>query len=920
MTNLPASKTTLSNQGKLTQDSDTQLMSRRSFMCLAGIGAASALMGAQASTAQAAEASSTVQPSYVEGSFDAEGFTHFESKFVFDETYFQGSAFEYDVSRATFACALAVAAFGNAPNVNSYKDCVAYQYAQELMEKVGCTDIEVNDDFKTATGQHTIGLIAGHRPVNETDGSKATLILLGIRGSAYFREWAGNMTAGQTGQHEGFGIAADKTIAFLKDYIAAKNITGNVKVLTAGFSRAGATSNVAAGKLAVEAAKLNPQPYYGPDSGYDLGVLLGGKVTLLQKDYYSFSFEAPAGHYYHAKDTGDFHVYDSLAQTQTGYKNIHNILNPCDYVPLVMPKLWSFNRYGIDHVLPSPSAGDDYRVFRDAVLTILDNDVILQKDPEKKFHYPVDSFEYPPMDAFFNELVTKLVYDMVKTREHFYDKYQELASSVMLYIYSDAGASGIGNMTLKNFILNTLCDVLANVFRYALIPGYFVVDVVWRVIKFTYNAITGNLTKTLFETFKDALINAGLPWGKEEERIYQLLLGIADDLGDFLKQNPTLAWHAYKVFTSSNKNTNIHSGELAYASMWALDVTAGALSGSALALKANDKVLSIDDDFEYRMIQFKGDISIDYLDGDTPLRLFTDGKPVECADAPYWHGYNCDLQMCMYAPVGDYRFQIHTKEPDVEFTCTVARFGTNGTLPSKVLMLEHIGFTDDTEFIVEFERDEIMIISENTGSWAKDTSFDMDDEESDAKPLYSIDAQSANDAQGMVFGGGSNIVDTYALIVAQSADGYEFDYWTVDGDKIEEDPQYATGKNGTDKSMVVYNHRVSKDSTVVGNFKKISKPAKAGAFTAKRNGKKKAKISWGAQGKDTTGVQIRYSQAKSMKNAKYAKVKGTKANSKVIGKLTSGKRTYFQVRAYKKGVDGKFYYSAWSKVKGVKIN
>ncbi len=141
----------------------------------------------------------------------------------------------------------------------------------------------------------------------------------------------------------------------------------------------------------------------------------------------------------------------------------------------------------------------------------------------------------------------------------------------------------------------------------------------------------------------------------------------------------------------------------------------------------------------------------------------------------------------------------------------------------------------------------------------------------------------------------------------------------------------TTLAEGKDYS-VDYRHssKVGKASvTVMGNSsfysgeKTVSfkvKPAKVKGVKAKAKGKKKAVLSWNKHNAQTDGFQVRYaaSKAKLAKNeGKAAKVKNAGAKSYTAKKLKSGKKYFFKVRAYKV-VDGKTYWSAWSKVKAAK--
>ncbi|MDO4854842.1 MAG: hypothetical protein Q4A43_05505 [Coriobacteriia bacterium] len=81
--------------------------------------------------------------------------------------------------------------------------------------------------------------------------------------------------------------------------------------------------------------------------------------------------------------------------------------------------------------------------------------------------------------------------------------------------------------------------------------------------------------------------------------------------------------------------------------------------------------------------------------------------------------------------------------------------------------------------------------------------------------------------------------------------------------------------------------------------------------------KKAFKAKWKKNKTERSGVQVKYSTKKSMKNAKTVKAKGASVKAKKVKKLKKKTKDYVQVRAYKT-VGGKTYYSGWSKVKTVK--
>ncbi len=97
-------------------------------------------------------------------------------------------------------------------------------------------------------------------------------------------------------------------------------------------------------------------------------------------------------------------------------------------------------------------------------------------------------------------------------------------------------------------------------------------------------------------------------------------------------------------------------------------------------------------------------------------------------------------------------------------------------------------------------------------------------------------------------------------------------------------------------------------------------PAKVKGLKAKVVGKGKLKLAWTKNALQRDGVQVRYAVSKAKLKAgkgKAVKVKGAGAKAKTFKKLKSGKRYYFKVRAYKV-VNGKTYWSGWSKVKSAK--
>ena len=104
--------------------------------------------------------------------------------------------------------------------------------------------------------------------------------------------------------------------------------------------------------------------------------------------------------------------------------------------------------------------------------------------------------------------------------------------------------------------------------------------------------------------------------------------------------------------------------------------------------------------------------------------------------------------------------------------------------------------------------------------------------------------------------------------------------------------------------------------TVYRTFK-INPPK---TYVTDLDGKSKAfKVKWKKKTAQTSGYQIRYSTSSTFKTkyTKTVKVKGYNHSYKTIKNLKADKKYYVKVRTYKI-VNGKYYYSAWSKKKTVR--
>ena len=237
--------------------------------------------------------------------------THFVS--YYDDGYFQTPASETNRPLTTFALSLALSTGYMCldPADNAL-------YVKNLLYNIGCTKVAVNDYYLSGRkDMENIGVAIGLR---ECD---MPTLFIAIKGSHYGAEFGGNMTVGTVdeanGRHMGFATAKDRVMDFVRDTIREFGLSGRVRMLTTGYSRGGAVSNLVA-------SGLTDMVLDGTLEG-DFG------VTMERDDMYGFCFE-PA-----------LCQYDN-APREDRYPNILSVIDPNDLVTKVPPVRYGFTLYG----------------------------------------------------------------------------------------------------------------------------------------------------------------------------------------------------------------------------------------------------------------------------------------------------------------------------------------------------------------------------------------------------------------------------------------------------------------------------------------------------------------------------------------------------------------------------------------------
>ena len=243
----------------------------------------------------------------------------------FSENYFDHPSTEYDPHLAAASLCMVISSFTDFGPHDDAWYLNQSKYVEEYFEAIGFNSFAVNEDYQTSATFDTIGLAAAKK-----EFSDYTLIAVTPRSGGYFREWANNMHLGDGSKsddmHEGWYNAANKMLSFLDGYVNANQVQGKVKLWLTGFSRGGATANIAA-------ALINNKLASGETP------FANGAYTT-RDDVYAYTFEAPQG--------ANVNVSRIKKPKDALYDNIFNIVNPLDIVPKVPMKEYGFTRFGRD--------------------------------------------------------------------------------------------------------------------------------------------------------------------------------------------------------------------------------------------------------------------------------------------------------------------------------------------------------------------------------------------------------------------------------------------------------------------------------------------------------------------------------------------------------------------------------------------
>ena len=237
--------------------------------------------------------------------------------FPYDDEWFSASAGTYNHLLARSSMGLAVSAF-DPIQANPQATGMSDGNVRRYLTVAGFSSLRTEDFDENGTAG-TIGTVIGSKRVGAGDDAY-TLLVVAIRGIGYGDEWLSNLEIGDGERHQGFNNASQMVYDRIFGYLNREQITGRVKVWTAGFSRAGAVANLLSADLL--------------DSG-----------RFLPGDVFCYTFATPNT----TKNPGPGE-----------YPGVFNIVGKMDIFPQVPPVEWGYTRYGTTLYTPAQETDSAY--------------------------------------------------------------------------------------------------------------------------------------------------------------------------------------------------------------------------------------------------------------------------------------------------------------------------------------------------------------------------------------------------------------------------------------------------------------------------------------------------------------------------------------------------------------------------------
>ena len=219
-----------------------------------------------------------------------------------------------------------------------------------FLQDTGFEDIALNQYYsRNITLEDSIGVVIGKKTIIN-QGNEFTLLAVFPRNGGYGYEWYGDFNIGASGAHTGFLLARDEILRFMKSYINKYDVTGDVKVWTAGYSRGAAAAGFVAGYLVDNPNYLGDKVNITADDIYSYNIATPNCIPtgIIASDILNVSGDRGEGFY---DSEGEAYIYngadDFIHPDSDGkYDCIHNFVADGDFIPTLPPEKWDFTRYG----------------------------------------------------------------------------------------------------------------------------------------------------------------------------------------------------------------------------------------------------------------------------------------------------------------------------------------------------------------------------------------------------------------------------------------------------------------------------------------------------------------------------------------------------------------------------------------------
>ncbi len=365
----------------------------------------------------------------------------------YSDSYFENSSTIYNSSLSTCSLTFAMSSF--ASNIDKSNTTYRHRNADSFLKNANFSNIDINEDYRKDPSSDTFGVVFGSKKIDDY-----TLIAIGTRGGNYEMEWASNFTLGDGSiykGHQGFYEASTIYLNSLEEYINKYNIEGKIKLWAVGYSRGGATNNLAIGRID---QKINNKES-----------LFNNKITLNKEDIYCYCFEPPMGASF----------LEDISPRSEIYSNIFNIVNPNDLVTKIAPKEFHFTRYGTDYYLPDKIRNinykdliknvisnyqkmSDYKVLGDYLIddfTLSSLSKGIEENDKISYIYQ-NKFNYT-LGLFDEEFLTNFVNDAVYTLDNYVENFQGGLRNIYEILYKD-GSIKTSAMTIATYFVKYLIN------------------------------------------------------------------------------------------------------------------------------------------------------------------------------------------------------------------------------------------------------------------------------------------------------------------------------------------------------------------------------------------------------------------------------------------------------------------------------